>query len=839
LWSDDTFVDFEQGIHKAIKQIRTALGDSAEEPTYVETVSRRGYRVLTDVGFEGLEDALREQERCPYPGLSEFTSKDAKFFFGREEEVEATWRKLETKRLLALIGPAGAGKSSLLQAGLLPARPQGWGALICRLRENPFASIARALRAELALEGDSSRVLDSDDAISHLKVWRQSHPEVVLCIDAFEELFTLNDESTQTEFAKFLKIVSEELTVHVMLAMRDDFLILCHDYSELDEIFHDITPLKSPRGTALRRALVEPARLCGYRFEDEALVADILTEVTNERASLALLGFAAASLWAKRDRQRSLLTREAYLEIGGVGGALAQHAEAVLTTMGSDCEPFVREILRNLTTAKGTRVSQHRGELLSVFEDENAAETVLQKLTDARLVTSFNASDSGAENSGHKVEITHETLLSAWPRLVRWQAQDAGEAVLRDQLRQSSRAWQDRGCPEDLLWTGASFQDLSLWRAGYRGGLTVTEQAFAEASTSLAGRRRGKRRLALASVVAAAVAVTAAGIWARYQAVSGASAALTQQTLESASGYAALIAAVVDRNLSAVQREVERASSDPHMRQWILRAQSGDALAPRALQTLTDSLYETYRERHLHNWVVADANAVVLARTPFDDRVVGSRYAYREWFSGVEDVRPEEAPSLAKPRTAAGVTLAYESTAAGNPLLVSVASPVWSEDRSEIVGVLAGTVHLATFNEWLVEAEGEESETGCPDRFGVLVNRGQLVRHPCLADHAVKLPVSRESYFDKPEVSRLVSSDKNQIDSFLDPMREGRPHFAATARFRENRDWIAIVEHDRVVSMSPVTNLVGAFSALGWLAAGFGIAVVAGLWVLLFHLTRE
>ncbi|HLE68178.1 MAG TPA: serine/threonine protein kinase [Vicinamibacteria bacterium] len=358
---------------------------------------------------------------------------------------------------------------------------------------------------------------------------------------------------------------------------------------------------------------------------------------------------------------------------------------------------------------------------------------------------------------------------------------------------------------------------------------------------SLAVRDRRTTRkplvvLGLLGPLALLMAFAGVGLWARHQAVSRATSALTEQTLESAEGYAELIAAVVDRNLSAVKRQVERETKE---RDVVHLMQRGDADAKSALQGRTDALYESYRDRHIHNWVVADANAVVLARTPFDERVVGSRYAYREWFSGIEDVAPEKAPSVAIPRADTGITLAFESTAAGRPLLVSVASPIWSEDRTRVLGVLAATVHLATFNDWIADAEGPKDDTGCPDRFAVLLNRGQLVRHPCPADSAAKLPLGRGDYFEAGAVSRLVSSEIGRSDSYLDPLRAGRSHFAASTRFRENPDWMTIVEHDRILAMSPITSLSESFGTLAWLAAGFGLAVVVGLWALLYRLIRE
>ncbi len=355
---------------------------------------------------------------------------------------------------------------------------------------------------------------------------------------------------------------------------------------------------------------------------------------------------------------------------------------------------------------------------------------------------------------------------------------------------------------------------------------------------SLAVRERRATRkplvvLGLLGPLALLAAFWGMGLWARHQAASRATSALTEQTLESASGYAELITTVVDRNLSAVKRQVERETEEPDVARSLTRADAA------ALQAMTDALYERYKDRYIHNWVVADANAVVVARTPFDERVVGSRYAYREWFSGVEDVAPEAAPSVASPRKSAGISLAFESTAAEKPLLVSVASPIWSSDRSRILGVLAATVHLATFNEWIADAEGPRNGTGCPDRFAVLLNRGQLVRHPCPADPAVKLPLPRGDYAETPEVGRFLADEAERSESYLDPLRGGRPQFAAVVRFRENPDWVTIVEHDRILAMSPITSLSESFATLAWLAAGVGLAVVVGLWGLLYRLIRE
>ena len=176
-----------------------------------------------------------------------------------------------------------------------------------------------------------------------------------------------------------------------------------------------------------------------------------------------------ARLWEKRDRETGLLTRQAYHDIGGVGGALARHAEATIDRIGTDRIAIVRELFRNLVTAEGTRAVREWDELLSVFDPgdvsreginpsptkksaiakkqtvgagftpaREAAEEVLRELIDARLLTSYEVREEDEEPTS-RVEIIHESLLANWPRLVRWQTQDADAAQLRDQLRQAAR----------------------------------------------------------------------------------------------------------------------------------------------------------------------------------------------------------------------------------------------------------------------------------------------------------------------------------------------------------------------------------------------------------------
>ncbi|MCU0304833.1 MAG: winged helix-turn-helix domain-containing protein [Thermoanaerobaculales bacterium] len=527
VWRTETVSELT--VSTRIAELRAALGSGAGgNPGVIEAVPEGGYRLAAPIGFAEpratvtpfprAPAALAEPERDPYPGLAAFTAADAANFVGREAETAEMWRRISSRRLLAVAGPSGVGKSSFIAAGVIPAAPPGWASLVCTPGEAPFLCLARSLAREVAGDPDQvERLLAFDDpeaAVAVVSVWRERFGDALLIVDQLEELFTLNPPEVRSRFVGLLARLAGEAGVHVVLVLRDDFLHECQAHPELAPIFRDLTMLGPPTAHDLRRALVEPARRRGVGFSDDELADDMVAAVAGERGALPLLAFAARRLWELRDRERRLVTREAYERIGGVAGALAQHAEATLEAIGTERLPLVRELFRNLVTAQQTRATRSVDDLLSVFDEgrRDEAAKVLQALVDARLLTSFEEEPAGeGETEGpRRVEIVHESLLREWPRLVRWQTQDADAAQLRDQLRQAAQLWQARGRPVELLWSGTPYREFRVWCERYPGGLSDAERAFADAMVAHAGRRRRRRRLAAAAVLLAALAVATA-----------------------------------------------------------------------------------------------------------------------------------------------------------------------------------------------------------------------------------------------------------------------------------------------------------------------------------------
>ena len=457
-----------------------------------------------------------DEEAPPYMGLAPFSRADADRFFGREDEVEECVNRLRVSSLLAVVGPSGAGKSSFVQAGILPALPDTWRVISTRPGAKPIEALAACLQQLNLAEPVSEAQMRADpDALrTALRTWVSAPGEmVVLVVDQFEELVTLCAEpGCRQRFAEILMRAAHhpDDSIRVVITLRDDFLLRVQQIGPLsDHLGHSLQLLATPPAEQLQRILVGPAERAGYRFDDPTLPEAMVDAVAAEPSALALLSFTAAKLWERRDRQFRRLQRRVYEELGGVGGALAQHAESILSAMTDDQHDLVREVFRQLVTADGTRAILTRLELFEILGGSARAEPVLEALIRARLLT---AAEGRAAADAHEpahihgprvdhIEVVHEALLSSWPRLVEWQREDAENARLRDQLRAAARQWRERECPTGLLWRADALLEYRVWRSRYPGALTQIEEQFASASVSADERGRRLRRTLLALLI--------------------------------------------------------------------------------------------------------------------------------------------------------------------------------------------------------------------------------------------------------------------------------------------------------------------------------------------------
>ncbi|KGM14833.1 hypothetical protein N867_15100, partial [Actinotalea fermentans ATCC 43279 = JCM 9966 = DSM 3133] len=422
----------------------------------------------------------------PYRGLVTYQAEDADYFFGREELTANLLARVTGAPTtpIVVVGPSGSGKSSLLRAGLA-ARLTAKGRRVVVVTPGPDP---------LGALGDAGALAPGD----------------VLLVDQLEELFTGGHERAEVD-----TLVARLTTLHdagtcVVVGLRADFFDRALETPGLATwLTANQVPVGPLSAEALRRVVVEPARVAGIEV-DEALVEVLLAEATGRSGSngtaldagaLPLLSHALYAAWLASSGRR--LTLAHLKEVGGFAGAIAQTAEQLHDALGPAERVVERATLLRLVHVHESATVTRRA---VPAEDLSASEVrgVVEAYTRARLLTS----DRG------NVQLAHEALLVAWPRLAGWVEESRDGLRIRSRLGTAARTWHESGRDPDLLYRGSALEQAMSWVTGPAApaGLSAAESAFLDESTAAAtraarARRRSARRLRL---LAAGLAVLAA-----------------------------------------------------------------------------------------------------------------------------------------------------------------------------------------------------------------------------------------------------------------------------------------------------------------------------------------
>jgi serine/threonine protein kinase/WD40 repeat protein len=470
----------------------------------------------------------------PFRGLSAFTERQAHLFFGRDAEVAAFVERLRDSGTMTVVGSSGAGKSSFLLAGVVPrlreAGPQR--VLLVRPQARPLHALAEALLGHRPLrDTDSSHdygaagaarapnapepEATSQPQVEALVLGLQANPDVLavklaelaeqqqarvlLIVDQLEEVVTVTaDEAERRAFLDALGSAGAEPNepVRVLMSVRDDFFGRIPWGRSASRVLSGVMPLAPPEPDVLREVVRRPLEAAGFAFDDPALLDAMVEDVRGEAARLPLLQFALSLMWARRDEARSLLLRADYERMGGVGGALAAHAEDVLSTLGPADVELCRGVLLRLVTEQRTRRAQPRAALTEGLGD--GADALVTRLVGARLL-------SVQRGGGDHVELAHEALTRLWPRLSRWIEDSHEDLAVAVELEAAAERWERRGRSPDGLWTGEALRDAERLVARGTTRLTDSARALVRASDGRARLQATRRRLALTAVVGGAL----------------------------------------------------------------------------------------------------------------------------------------------------------------------------------------------------------------------------------------------------------------------------------------------------------------------------------------------
>ena len=467
----------------------------------------------------------------PYRGLEAFHETDASVFFGRERLIDRLLARIgstgSTGRFVALVGPSGSGKSSLVRAGVVPALRRGavpgsdrWFIATLVPGPNPFASLADALRS-IAVDppDDLTERLRSLGIAPVVKdLLADAGAQAVLVVDQLEELFIQSDPDEAREFLDAIAtaVTNRHAVVRFIATLRADFYDAPLRHARFGELMRlgtdAITPLAPGE---LERAITGPAAHARVVVEP-GVVAAIASDMVGQPTALPLMQFALTEVFDRRCGPT--ITVGDYHDLGGLTAALAGRADAVLHDLTPSQRADARHLfLRLVTLSDGAADTRRRARLSELAHSVRGDPSpVVDAFVEHRLLSI----DRDPITRGPTVEIAHEALLTEWTTLRHWIDDARGDVRLQRRLAMAAAEWRAGDQHVDYLFSGGQLAAYACWQSHTPFRLSADEDSFLLASRSHSQeevdverlRSRRLRRLVVGVGVALVAALVASGL---------------------------------------------------------------------------------------------------------------------------------------------------------------------------------------------------------------------------------------------------------------------------------------------------------------------------------------
>ena len=462
----------------------------------------------------------------PYLGLRAFQEVDEHRFFGRDELIQRLVDRVRDDcRFTALVGPSGSGKSSVVQAGLIPhLRRESPAIRVVRMQpgSQPFAELDAALDRALGRQHRQG-ARDRSSVVADLiaPTLPSGTTRLLLVIDQFEELFTMVDQDTAGQFLNSLleTLVDTNSRLRVIITLRADFYDRPLENAPFGRLFADnVVNVVALTPDQLETAATLPARRLDVELEPR-LVGRLIADIADQPNALPLFQFALTELFDERNS--STLELRTYERIGGVRRAVARRAESLYERLAGDEQDAARQLFLRIATISDGIVGRRRvpaSELVSLDVDVVALQAAIDLFARYRLL----ALDRDPATGVPTIEVAHEALLVEWTRLRDWIDESRSDLTTQTAFNTARREWEGARRSPGYLLTGARLADYEDWATTTRLRLTSTERGFldesiaarerdaAEADAHRAAaarsRRRTRRQLAALFVAAAALA---------------------------------------------------------------------------------------------------------------------------------------------------------------------------------------------------------------------------------------------------------------------------------------------------------------------------------------------
>jgi len=396
----------------------------------------------------------------PYRGLSPFQEEDTPLFFGREEEIKRSVQRLLTNRFLAIVGPSGIGKTSLIHAGIIPLirekHPQINPIVNCRFGADPITSLSFAIS-----EFSSNNRATSSTGL--------------LVIDQFEELYTISDETDRQNVLREIYPLVDTDSVALLIALRADFFSRLLESPALSKLFEQSAVLLGPLSPAsLRRAIIQPAQIAGLTFEDgvlDRIVSDVGTGV----ATLPLLQMLLRNLADTNDN--GFISLADYQRLGTLQGALEQILERLWYSAAIDDQKKIRAIMLRLVSISADGHATRRAMTLDEVSDNERP--MVERLVANRLLVAHHDPKSGQ----NVIEVVHEAIFSQWPRFSAWLEEEREFLTRRYRISSAVEVWDQANRDSSYLLTGGMLEQAKLLLRDRRSYLSESEVEFIKQST--------------------------------------------------------------------------------------------------------------------------------------------------------------------------------------------------------------------------------------------------------------------------------------------------------------------------------------------------------------------
>jgi DNA-binding winged helix-turn-helix (wHTH) protein/energy-coupling factor transporter ATP-binding protein EcfA2 len=491
-------------VHKAINQLRKAFDDKPNTPTYIETIRKRGYRIIAELTFPLNQELKAAQANwlgaSPFPGLSAFEPNEATIFFGRNEQISTLLSRISkqviAKRAFCLIlGPSGTGKSSLVNAGVLPnlLDHNGYDGIgVVSYSHLDFADINQGrLLLDLAssmldwdiddqavfagmsadnlvqqLQGDCQALITQCQNALNKAITPFSKPHFFLFIDRLEVLLSspLFSDAERSHFLGLIETLATSGCIMVFSACRNDFYPLVVTYPNLmagkDNGAH--FDLLAPTRSELMQMIRLPAIAANLTWSSNSQTAMSLDELlcneaSNNPDSLPMLQYTLQELYLQRNESNEL-QESVYLSLGGIEGAIGKKAEEIFQQLPESQQAELDYVLSLLVTLNpdGETITSRAARWSQLKQDSQSA--FVQALVDSRLLVSH------LQNNEACFSLAHEALLRRWPRASQWISDHKDSLAIKSRLQILTQRWLNEGkSTAYLLADGKPLQEaLSL-----------------------------------------------------------------------------------------------------------------------------------------------------------------------------------------------------------------------------------------------------------------------------------------------------------------------------------------------------------------------------------------